>query len=218
MRQSEETNRAIIDATFDGVYLIDPQGKVLLANVEGARRYGQTPESILGKIVFDFVDPELAEIRRGTVRTVIRARKPLLFEYAGGGRHYFSSLYPLFDKHGKPDRIAVYTRDITEKKQSELTLRQTEETQRALLEAISESVLLIKTDGTGLFANSTTLKRLKLTQAEFQARNIYELLPPEVAAFRKLQVEKSRANSPTGALRRHPFWPANCQCHQSDRR
>jgi two-component system, NtrC family, sensor kinase len=82
------------------------------------------------------------------------------------------------------------TQDITERKQAEIALRQTEETQRGLLEAITESVLLIKPDGTGILANSETLQRLGITRERFYSGNVFDNFPPKVAAFRKSMVER----------------------------
>ncbi len=93
-----------------------------------------------------------------------------------------------YDDQGKIQIIGI-SRDMTERNQAEMALRQTEQSQRAMLEAITESVLLIKPDGTGIMANSETLERLNINQEQFTHHNVFDVLPAEVAASRKSQAE-----------------------------
>jgi PAS domain S-box-containing protein len=120
LRQSEENNRAILNATLDAVYLIELDGKVLMANTFGAERYGCTVDSIKGQNIYDFSSPDLARLRKAKAAEVIAKGAPLSFENSGDGRTFFSNMYPVFDAKGKVNRIAVYTQDITDKKLAEI--------------------------------------------------------------------------------------------------
>jgi len=191
LRQSEETNSAILDATLESVILITPEGRILQANSECARRYHLPQEEIIGKSIFDFMTPELNEYNRRMVQSVLGGCQPLTFEEADKDTLYLVSYYPILNSQGEVTRIAIYSRDITESKQVENKLRLNEETQHALLEAVTESVLLIKPDGTGIMANSQTLKRLGLAQEQFNKINIFDYLPPETSQSRKSKVEEA---------------------------
>jgi len=61
---------------------------------------------------------------------------------------------------------------------------------RALLDAISESVLLIKRDGTVMIANPTVAKRLGTTVEELVGENAYDFVAPDVAWLRQKQVQQ----------------------------
>jgi PAS domain S-box-containing protein len=188
LRISEETNKAILNATLEFVYLIDLDGRIVLANKAGADRYGLEPEDLTGKVIFSFAGKVLAKARKAKVDEVINTGIPQTFEIEGDGQVFYSSLYPIFDSKGKVHQVAVYTRDITEQTMASRSLRRIEESRRALLEAIPESVLLIDTDGICIMANSTTLARLGLTEDQFIGKSVFAPLPHDVAAFRQQQI------------------------------
>jgi PAS domain S-box-containing protein len=190
LRVSEETNKAILNATLEYVYLIEPDGRIILANKAGAERYGLEPENLTGKVIYSFAGKELAKARKVRVDEVVKTGIPQTFEIEGDGKVFYSSLYPIFNSKGKVQQVAVYTRDITEQTLASRNLRKIEESRRALLEAIPESVLLIDTDGIAIMTNSTTLERLGLREDQFVGKSVFTPLPPDVAAFRQQQIAR----------------------------
>jgi diguanylate cyclase (GGDEF)-like protein/PAS domain S-box-containing protein len=86
-------------------------------------------------------------------------------------------------------RVTTYT-DITERKRAEQAVKAAEANLVGLLNAISEAVFLLDTDGRVLFANDAIAARLGTTTAEMTGRSIYDLVPPELAAYRRQMVEQ----------------------------
>jgi len=80
--------------------------------------------------------------------------------------------------------------EIAERKRAEEELRDREATMRALLNAPIEAATLVDTSGTILAANTTTAKRFERSVDELVGLCIYDLWPPAVAKFRKVQVDK----------------------------
>jgi PAS domain S-box-containing protein len=74
--------------------------------------------------------------------------------------------------------------DITERKQAEEKLQESERTLRTLIDANPESTVLMDTDGTILLVNATTARRFGTTVDKFVGRKLSDVLPPEVAATR----------------------------------
>lgn len=124
LRLSNKTNEAIINSTQDAIYLIDPMGKINMANVVGAKRYSLTTDSIIGENFFEISEPKLSAIRRKKLKELLATKSSVSFEYDGISHSYFSSLYPLFDKNGEIELVSIYSRDITEKKKIELQEKQ----------------------------------------------------------------------------------------------
>lgn len=63
---------------------------------------------------------------------------------------------------------------------------------RALLDASDESVFLIDREGVVLEANAITAKRLGMTREELIGRDIFAVIPPDVAANRREYVARAR--------------------------
>jgi diguanylate cyclase (GGDEF)-like protein/PAS domain S-box-containing protein len=95
----------------------------------------------------------------------------------------------LFDAEGKPLSSIGTVQDITEQKRIEAEREWQIRNQQALLNAIQESTFLMEKNGTMLVINEVGAQRLKTTPEGLIGKNIYELLPPEVAQARKAKFE-----------------------------
>lgn len=81
--------------------------------------------------------------------------------------------------------------DITERKQSELRLRENEQALQAILNASPESIFLMATDGTVIAANDALADRLKIPNETLIGSNLYTYLPPELAASRRQHLQNA---------------------------
>jgi len=68
--------------------------------------------------------------------------------------------------------------------------RESRETVRAILNAATESMLLLDASGTVLALNQTTAKRLGKSADELIGRYIFDFLPPSVAAARRARLDE----------------------------
>ncbi len=69
--------------------------------------------------------------------------KPVRFEDVSPDNGYVdSTIYPVFDAAGRVDRLAVYTKDITENKQASLALAESETRFKQVFDSISDGVSL----------------------------------------------------------------------------
>ena len=95
----------------------------------------------------------------------------------------------LIEYQGKPATLSVI-RDISERKATQEALRYSAETARALLNATTESAILMDVTGTVLAINKVGAKLLRKRVDEIIDHNVYELLPADTAANRKKHVEE----------------------------
>lgn len=79
--------------------------------------------------------------------------------------------------------------DITRSKAMQEALLESENNLMSLLNAISEVAFLMKPDGRILVANEPMAARFSLKPADLVGRNIYDHLPPEIAARRRSWVK-----------------------------
>jgi diguanylate cyclase (GGDEF)-like protein/PAS domain S-box-containing protein len=163
----ERTLDALLNASPDTALLIDTSGTILALNRVAKKRLsvmanGSLPRdgNLIGACVYDIFPAELVRSRKARNREAIRTGKPLRYEDQRGDRWFDTILQPIVDSNGKVTSLAVFTRDITDRKQAEQTLRESQETTRALINAPSDTALLIDTQGTIIALNKTAAQRL----------------------------------------------------------
>ncbi len=124
LRESEETSRALINASPQSAVLLDSQGVTLAANKTAAQSLGVTVEQMVGSSLFDFFPPEVAESRRAHLDAILHSCQPLHFTDERDGRTWDNYVYPVFDADGRIIRLAAFGQDITERLQAEARLRE----------------------------------------------------------------------------------------------
>ena len=173
--ERKESMRAILNAITDTIGLLDCDGNILMVNEVGAERHGKRPDELVGLCLYDILPPDLAASRRRQCEKVLRSGKPLHFEDERDGRILDNSLYPVYNKEGKVVAIAVYARDITDRKRAEEALLRSEEEFRGLVEHSPIGIYRTTSEGTVLMANQALVRMLGYSSAdELCRRNLEE--------------------------------------------
>jgi PAS domain S-box-containing protein len=133
LRQSEETARALLNASNDSALLLEPDGTIIAVNQRCARQLGADPEELVGKNVFDLFPPPLSARRKAYHDQVIRTRQPLRYEDERAGTWFDNSVFPILVR-GQVARLAVFAHDISERKRADEALRKKTHEQERLLE------------------------------------------------------------------------------------
>ena len=89
------------------------------------------------------------------------------------------------------DALANLLWDTVRQKQTERALRESEANLRGLLDATTQSILLLDRDGVVITANETACRRLAVPVEKMLGRCIFDLLPPDVAALRKVHITRA---------------------------
>ncbi|MBN1979341.1 MAG: PAS domain S-box protein, partial [Anaerolineae bacterium] len=112
LHQSEETARALLNATDDLAILITPDGSVLAGNERAAQEIGA--DEMIGATIEDFVSADLLEIGTAQADQVRRSREAVRFQAERQGATLDISIYPVFGPKGDLAHFAVFARDVTE--------------------------------------------------------------------------------------------------------
>ena len=185
LRESEATTRALLNAPADLVVLADSDGILLDVNEAFAERFGKSPSELIGTCGWDWLPPDVAERRRSYHEAVFQSGIPVRFEDERLGQWFDNRVYPICDKGGRVVKVALVARDITDLKQSEQALRESEATARALLNAPSDVILLADSDGILIDVNEAMVKRLGRPVTELIGTCGWDWLPPDVAERRR---------------------------------
>jgi PAS domain S-box-containing protein len=142
LRQSEDRYRRLVDLSPDAVFIVQA-GRVLLVNPAGVRLIGARDASeVIGKPVFELIHPDDRQTVLGRIDEVFSGERPTIFQERRYTRfdgkvidvEVASTLYP--DPGGPA--IQIILRDITERKSTEATSRESEERFRQIAESIDE--------------------------------------------------------------------------------
>ncbi|CAI8902911.1 PAS domain S-box protein [Pseudomonas sp. IT-P176] len=151
--------RLLIDAVVDyAIYMIDPEGIVVSWNAGAARIKGYDEAEILGAHFSRFYTP--GDRQDGTPQRALRtAIEQGRFEGEGwrvrkDGSHFWSHVVidPIRDPQGKLLGFAKITRDLTERKAAEETLKQSEQQFRLLVQSVTDYAIYML-DPTGRVSN-----------------------------------------------------------------
>jgi PAS domain S-box-containing protein len=142
---------AVLSSVSDFIYTFDLAGRFTYANQPLLDLLQKSSAEVVGRDFFELDYPtNLATRLQQQIQQVIATRQPIKDETpytsAFGSRAYEYVLVPLFGTGGAVESVAGTTRDITERKQAEEALRQSEARFRALVSASSNVVYCMSAD------------------------------------------------------------------------
>jgi len=126
LKKSEEKYRSYIDNAPDGVFVADETGRYLEVNEAACRITGYSKEELFNRSFSDILPAESLEEGLAQFRKVVEtgtSKADLLFEHKNGTRRWWViECVKLAET-----RFLCFTKDITERKQAEASLRESEE-------------------------------------------------------------------------------------------
>jgi len=173
---SESLSRSVMQMYPDLLMLIEPDGTLITANRGLADSLGVDSAELAGKNVFDLMEPEVAERRRGYARKVLDTREAQREVDRHRGRVFDSVGYPITAEDGSIIGIAMMSRDITEAIQKEQLLRE-----RQARQWHSEKMEALGTLAAGIAHDFNNLLTSMMANAELANR-------PAVSAAQRTQL------------------------------
>jgi PAS domain S-box-containing protein len=147
---SEERFRLLVEDVRDyAIYMLDPDGRIVSWNTGAERLKGWQADEVLGQNVSIFHPPEARD--QGRPQEELRyAREQGVFREEArrirkDGSEFIAdiTLTALYDEQGCLRGYAKVTRDVTERKQAEVALRESEALKSAILQSALDCVVTI---------------------------------------------------------------------------
>ena len=178
LRKSEEKYRALVDHMREG-YMVVRGNRIRFANRRYAEVIGIPVEKLIGQNFWRFLAPESQEQARQTYETLTGGGKvPPIQEYVylteDGQRIPIEISIREVIYEGKPS-YALVLRDITERKQAEEALRESEEKLRLIFESINDAVAVTDLEGNLVQVNEAAVRMTGYSNKEkLLGRNMLE--------------------------------------------
>jgi PAS domain S-box-containing protein len=138
LRESEELYRAVVEQTSENIFIVDLESRrIVEANAALQRSLGYTVEELKGMVLYDVVDHDRERIDE-LIEVILRKGR-----YFVGERKYRRKDGSLLDvevnvgvvPHGDRRAMCIVAHDVTERKHSEIALRESLSNLLALREA-----------------------------------------------------------------------------------
>ena len=183
-RESEERFSQVWEVTSDAMVLTDPEGIVFAANPASLNLYGYTLEEAIGRS-FAIIFPE--EIREEAVEQykLVFAGEvvPPAFESTirrtDGTERIVEARTAFLSMAGRRTAMLSTIRDITERKQAEEALRESEVRFRALIENSTDAITLLDAKGTAVYDSPASPGMLGYGLTDWIGKDVFALIHPD---------------------------------------
>jgi len=183
LRASEEKYRLLFATEKDAIIVVEAESRRIVdANDSALQLYGYSKKEILGLTGPDLSsEPEKSD---AAISEISKSTDKRLHFHIRNHKKKDGTIFPVEISSGTfilQDRrmISAVIRDITERKQAEFALRQSEEKYRSLVDFTTDSIYLVDKNYKYLFINKTHLLRLGLSEDQYINRAYSEFHSPE---------------------------------------
>lgn len=172
LKESEERYRRLVETSPDAIVFTDLTTKILMANQQAVDLYGcEDVSELIGKTIYDFIDEEEIAKLRAVADKLFEKGEVFRREYKvrkKDGSYYICDL-SVTRVTGYDGEVYGYLgvfRDVTQQKQQEEYLRESELRHRNLVEMSPDAITLLKPDGTIAMLNRRAVELYGLEKAD----------------------------------------------------
>ncbi|NVM18128.1 MAG: PAS domain S-box protein [Candidatus Lokiarchaeota archaeon] len=185
----DDIYHSIINDIVDTIVEIDLNGKFTYISPQCYQMFGYEPREVIGKNGFQFIHPDDLLNVMNLMKNAIEDKKHITYEYKAkhkNGRYvHVSAKGGVIKREGKTKIIAII-RDVTEKKITEVKLRDSEHQYRTIIESMGDPIHVIDREYNIILTNNTFKEWLTLFNLteEVIGKNIFDVfsfLPENVS-------------------------------------
>jgi PAS domain S-box-containing protein len=208
LRESEEKWRSLVKNAPNIIIIVDRDGKIQFIN---RTVIDASPEEVIGRSVYDFINLEHQDVVRKTIRQVFQTGEGGSYEISGtgsdGGTSWYATQVGPIKRDGQIVSVTLITVDVTERKQMEEKLKQyseqleelvqkktnelseSEKKYSVLVEEASDGVAILQ-DGKIVFTNKKGTEITDYSQDELIGLPFEKLVSEEYKQLTKERYER----------------------------
>ena len=198
LRNSEELYRAVFELAGVGIGQTDAaSGRFVRVNRKLCDITGYSSEELEQKTFSEITHPDDREPNQAGVLAMVRGETPgytvekRYIRKDGSLVWVYINATVIRDADGNPQRTIAVIQDITQRKQQEESLRQSEARNRALLKAIPDFMFRLRGDGIFVDYLANQEEKLAVPPQQFMNRSIRDCMPGEVAELMMINIGRA---------------------------
>jgi len=212
LRESQQRFQTIVDVQSEVITRFMPDGTLTFVNRAYCEFVGKTESELLGTSIYEDMPDDVKERVRSyfasfTPDQPVQKNENQLQGADDQFRDFEWLNYAEFDEQGKIVRFQSSGRDVTDKKQAETDLKQSEARYQAVVEGQSELITRFKPDGAFTFANAAYCRFVNRPEEEILKGSIFDDVPDSDAAHLKKYFKAFSKDNPVqeveNRLRKH---------------
>jgi two-component system, cell cycle sensor histidine kinase and response regulator CckA len=201
--EHERQLAAIVESSGDAIIARDLNGMITSWNKGAEGIFGYAAPEVIGQPLSVLVPPE----RSGEIAQIMERLKRgeqvdhhETVRLAKNGRHVQVSLTvsPIRDKHGKLVGASAIARDITQRKQAQDALRQSEERLQGIINSAMDAIITVDRDQRVVVFNRAAEQIFRCAAAEAMGQPIEKFIPERLRKIHREHVEDFARTGVTG--------------------
>lgn len=163
------------DTMSDGVFIFDPQGRLIRVNKAGAAMDNEAPQTILGRKCCEILRADAADTGCIVERSLSQAQSvnvEVVPYYLN--RPVLVTVEPLFDSSKQIVGAVCTARDLSELRKVEAVARERQSLLKSILESARESIYALDREGSYQWCNQAMLELTGFTMNELIGGNFLE--------------------------------------------
>lgn len=184
VRRSEKYFRALIEDGLDLISIVGADGTIHYASPSHERLLGYKVTELVGKNAFSFMHPEdvgtvMASFAAGIQNTEATNIVEFRFLHKDGAWRIVESIGKNLLQDPTIAGVIINSRDVTERRAAEETIKQNEERFRALIEGGSDLIAILGADGIIKYASPSHTRILGYELEELVGKEAFSFMHPD---------------------------------------
>ena len=176
--RSENSYRSIFEGVQDAILVESLQGKIIDVNSRACEMFGWSREQFLTKSMYDLVPEDVEPVHPTKLAELSAPNKSIEAVHARkDGEHFPVEISARLQTIADETVLLVVVRDITERKRSEVALRESVDRFRSVSQTAADAILIANHEGNILYWNQSAEKMFGFKEEEILGQSMTILMP-----------------------------------------